>query len=166
MANEVTFAGESLALNRKRLAKATAERERLLAAYLAEAVDLPTFKREQARLGREIDEAQAAIARAEADEGPYQALLEAALNTIRKARESYAEADCYSKRLLNKQLLEKIEITGGRATAVELKQPFHGLFVLAGLNKGSLVGEAGFEPATPWPPARCASGLRHSPTRT
>jgi hypothetical protein len=28
----------------------------------------------------------------------------------------------------------------------------------------SLVGEAGFEPATPWPPARCASGLRYSPT--
>ncbi len=26
-----------------------------------------------------------------------------------------------------------------------------------------LVGEAGFEPATPWPPAKCAAGLRYSP---
>src|SRR5215471_8888493 len=33
-----------------------------------------------------------------------------------------------------------------------------------GANKG-LVGEAGFEPATPWPPARCAAGLRYSPNQ-
>ena len=34
------------------------------------------------------------------------------------------------------------------------------------LRQFEMVGEAGFEPATPWPPARCASGLRHSPTKT
>src|SRR5262249_12632202 len=28
-----------------------------------------------------------------------------------------------------------------------------------------LVGEAGFEPATPWPPAKCAAGLRYSPNQ-
>jgi site-specific DNA recombinase len=70
MANEVTFAGESLALNRKHLARATAERERLLAAYLGQAIDLPMFKREQARLSREIEQAEATIARAEADDSP------------------------------------------------------------------------------------------------
>src|SRR5437879_6085071 len=29
-----------------------------------------------------------------------------------------------------------------------------------------LVGEAGFEPATPWPPAKCAAGLRYSPNQS
>ena len=146
MANEVTFAGESLALSRKRLARASSERERLLAAYLGQAIDLPTFKREQARLGREIDEATAAIARAEADDAPYRELLTTALDIIRNAREGHVEADSYSRRLLNRQMLEGIEITGGQVTAVELKQPFHGLFVLAGLNKTSLVEGPGFEP--------------------
>src|SRR5262252_4569859 len=28
-----------------------------------------------------------------------------------------------------------------------------------------MVGEAGFEPATPWPPAKCAAGLRYSPNQ-
>lgn len=141
-ANEVTFAGESLALNRKRLAKAISERERLLAAYLSQAIDLPMFKREQTRLGREIDQAEAAIAQAVADDSPYRELLTTALDTIRNARETYAEADSYARRLLNRQMLEKVEITGGQLTAVELKQPFHGLFVLGGLNKDSKMSPA------------------------
>src|SRR5262245_36017024 len=32
-------------------------------------------------------------------------------------------------------------------------------------GQGNLVGEAGFEPATPWPPAKCAAGLRYSPNQ-
>jgi hypothetical protein len=28
----------------------------------------------------------------------------------------------------------------------------------------SMVGETGFEPATPWSQTRCATSLRHSPT--
>ncbi len=27
-----------------------------------------------------------------------------------------------------------------------------------------LVGARGFEPPTPWPPAKCAARLRHAPT--
>ncbi len=34
---------------------------------------------------------------------------------------------------------------------------------LANLLK-ELVGAAGFEPATPWPPAKCATRLRHAPS--
>ncbi len=60
-------------------------------------------------------------------------------------------------------LLERVEVSDGQLVSVEMKQPFHGLFFLAGSNKGRTVGEAGFEPATPWPPAKCAAGLRYSP---
>ena len=33
------------------------------------------------------------------------------------------------------------------------------------LELEKVVGEAGFEPATPWPPAKCAAGLRYSPNQ-
>jgi hypothetical protein len=55
-------------------------------------------------------------------------------------------ADPYVKRLLNAQLLERVEIKGGELVSAELKPPFHGLSLLAGSNKGSLVRGPGFEP--------------------
>ncbi len=38
-------------------------------------------------------------------------------------------------------------IKGGELVSVELKPSFHGLFLLAGSNQGSLVGAEGFEPS-------------------
>lgn len=85
----------------------------------------------------------AEIRRAEAADSPYQDLLEAALNCIGDGNRRYVGADPYVKRLLNAQLLERVEIKGGELVSVEPKPPFHGLFLLAGSNKGSLVGRAG-----------------------
>ena len=126
---------------------------------------LDLFKREQNRIAKEIDLAQAEINRAEATDSPYGQLLETALGIIRDARKGYSAADPYVKRLWNRALMERIEIRAGQIARVELKEPFAGLFLCAGSNKRSLVGEGGFEPPTPWPPARCATELRHSPTR-
>ena len=164
LADEVSFSAESLALARRRLARAEHEREKLLRAYFAEALPLDLFKREQNRIAKEIDLAQTEIKKAEATDSPYGQLLETALGIIRNAREGYSAADPYVKRLWNRTLMERIAIGAGQIARVELNEPFAGLFLWAGSNKGRLVGEAGFEPATPWPPARCASELRHSPT--
>jgi hypothetical protein len=153
LANEVTFNAESLALARKRHAKAETELDRAVAAYLAGAMDMKLYKREQERLKEEIRTAETEIKRAEATDSPYQQLLETALDCIRDANRRYVSADSYVKRLLNAQILQRIEIKDGQLVSVELKPPFHGLFLLAGSNKGSLVGEPGFEPGTPWPPA-------------
>jgi len=49
----------------------------------------------------------------------------------------------YAKRLLNAQVLKRVETKVGELVSVELKPPFHGLFLLAGSNKGSLVGLSG-----------------------
>ena len=67
---------------------------------------------------------------------------------MREANRRYVGADPHVKRLLNAQMLQRIEIKGGEVVSVELKPPFHGLFLLAGSNQGSLVGEGGFEPPT------------------
>jgi hypothetical protein len=143
LADEVSFSAESLALARRRLARAEHEREKLLQAYFAEALPLDLFKREQNRIAKEIDLAQTEINRAEATDSPYGQLLETALGIIRDAREGYSAADPYVKRLWNRALMERIEITACQIARVELKEPFAGLFLCAGSNKASLVGHAG-----------------------
>ena len=100
----------------------------------------------QNRIAKEIDLAQAEIKRAEATDSPYGQLLETALGIMRDAREGYSAADPYVKRLWNRALVERIEIGAGQIARVELKEPFAGLFLWAGSNKGRLVGEARFEP--------------------
>ncbi len=40
-------------------------------------------------------------------------------------------------------MLQRIEIEGGALVSVELKPPFHELSLLAGSNKGSLIGGRG-----------------------
>ena len=79
LADEVSFSAESLALARRRLVRAEHEREKLLQAYFAEALPLDLFKREQNRIAKEIDLAQAEIKRTEATDSPYGQLLETAL---------------------------------------------------------------------------------------
>ena len=118
--------------------------EKLLQAYFADALPLDQFKREQTRIGAEIDGTRAELAKAEAADSPYQSMLETALSYIRDARSCYANADPYVKRL--RTGLERIEIKGGQLAGVALKQPFAGLFLLASSNKGTLVGGPGFEP--------------------
>jgi site-specific DNA recombinase len=147
LADEVSFSAESLALARRRLVRAEHEREKLLQAYFAEALPLDLFKREQNRIAKEIDLAQAEINKADATDSPYGQLLETALGIIRNAREGYSAADPYVKRLWNRALVERIEIRAGQIARVELKEPFAGLFLWAGSNKGRLVGDPGFETA-------------------
>ena len=148
LAEEVSFSAEKLVMTQRRLARAEFEREKLLQAYFADALPLDQFKREQTRIAAEIDGARAELAKAEAADSPYQTMLETALSYIRDARSGYANADPYVKRLWNRTLIERIEIKGGQLAGVALKEPFAGLFLLASSNKGTLVGEAGFEPAT------------------
>ena len=59
---------------------------------------------------------------------------------------SRTDQGLFKERSLDIQAME--EIKGGELAGVALKQPFAGLFLLASSNKGTLVGEAGFEPAT------------------
>jgi hypothetical protein len=76
LADEVSFSAESLALAQRRLARTQHEREKLLQAYFAEAMQLDLFKREQNRIAKEIDLARAEINRADATDSPYGQLLE------------------------------------------------------------------------------------------
>ena len=148
LADERSFNTESLVLARRRLARAEHERDRLLQAYFADALSLDIFKREQTRIANEIELSEAEIKRTETAESPYRMLLDSALSIIRDARRRYATAEPYEKRLYNQVILERVQFAAGTRARVDLTPPFNGLFLLASSNKGSLVGETGFEPAT------------------
>jgi len=103
-------------------------------------------------LGRHlVDSAVTEIQRAEAADSLYGQLLETAPARIRDARPRYVDADPYTKRLLNHNMLERIEVKDGQLVSVELKRPVNGLFLLAGSNKGSLAGGTGHFSITPQP---------------
>jgi hypothetical protein len=77
---------------RRKLAHAQHEREKLLQAYFADALPLEVFKREQTRIAKEIDSAQAEIAEAESTDSPYREMLVTALSYMRDAQRGYAQA--------------------------------------------------------------------------
>jgi hypothetical protein len=159
LTDEVSFSVQQAAMARRRLAHAQHEREKLLHAYFADALPLEMFKREQTRVAKEIDRAQAEIAEAESTDSPYREMLETALSYVRDARRGYAQADPYVKRLWNRTLIERIMIKGGQLSGVELMHSYHGLFLLASSNKRCFVGGPGFEPGAS--PSRNLGGFVH-----
>ncbi len=50
------------------------------------------------------------------------------------------------KGLWNRTLIERITIKGGQLAGVELKQLYHGFFLMASSNKRCLVGGPGLNP--------------------
>lgn len=58
-------------------------------------------------------------------------MLETALSYMRDAQRDYAQADPHVKGLWNRTLIERITINGGQLAGVELKQLYHGLFLMA-----------------------------------
>src|SRR5262245_45808496 len=68
--------------------------------------------------------------------------------------------------ILNTRLaLFEVSVKSGLPGAITLEPPLPIQLGRKAAGQGNLVGEAGFEPATPWPPAKCAAGLRYSPNQ-
>lgn len=65
LAEELSSSTEDMKLARRRLARAEHERDKLVQAYLADALALPVLEREQQRVATEIALAQAEIQRME-----------------------------------------------------------------------------------------------------
>jgi hypothetical protein len=120
------FSAESLALAKKHHSKAEAELDRAVSAYLAGAVDTNLYKREQERLQSEIRRAEVEISR------PRRPTT-STCSSSRPPSNAFAPPTApggrrpYVKRLLNAQVLKRVEINGGELVSVELKPPFHGL---------------------------------------
>ncbi len=143
LAEELSSRTENMKLARRRLARAEHERDKLVQAYLADALALPVLKREQQRVATEIALAQAEMQRMEENDTPHEELLEFALSLARDARTSYAAAEPHLKALWNQAILDRVELARGDVMSYRLRPPFDLIFAWAGSNKGCLVGRPG-----------------------
>ncbi len=167
---------------RRRIAKLTEEREKLLHAYYVGAVPIDLLRQEQDRLTAETNQAERQLEVAGASLADIEDTLGKALDLLADCQNAYLAAPGHLRRQWNQALFERLLVYDDDIETAEVAEP---VATLAdpelpvrldgeattqtaassggGSNEGLLIGETGFEPATARPPAECATRLRHSP---
>ncbi|HVA61787.1 MAG TPA: recombinase family protein [Mycobacteriales bacterium] len=112
------------------LAEAEAERRKILDAYYANAIDLTVLKREQERVGADIDRIQAQLADLDASLTAWQEILDLAIRFAGNCATAYSSAEERTRRLFNNAVFETITVaaagstpwsTGHRSTTCSLR---------------------------------------------
>ncbi len=135
------------------LRRVEVERERALARYSRDR-NVDGLER---RMG-EIDAEEAAI---RADLGTVSADdWSEILKLVRNLPALWSDPDAQpeDRRELATAAFSSIDALGARRLAFSMAPPAYGVQAVV------MVGARGFEPPTPWPPAKCAARLRHAPT--
>ena len=188
-----TQAEQEAARQQRRLAKLTDERTKLLHAYYQNAIPLDLLHQEQERISTQTANAEAQLQTAHRSATDVQATLQKALDLLAASPDAYANAPGHLRRQWNQALFLRLLVHDQDIQHAEIAEPFATLttpsladelddpeheprhtpaqnpqdaaaaFNGHGSNKGQIVGETGFEPATARPPAGCATRLRHSP---
>ncbi|MGH9170868.1 MAG: hypothetical protein ACRD0Z_08350 [Acidimicrobiales bacterium] len=138
------------------LAKAENERRKLLDAYYGGAIDVPTLKTEQARIGSTIDTAKDRLADLDANVTEQQEILELAASLATRCGNAYRKANDRTRKLFNAAVFERLDVKGGRLCHEQYRPPFDGVFNASRFEYGTRVELTGLEPATP--------GLQMQPT--
>ena len=161
-----TRAEKEVDRQKRRLSKLTDERTKLLHAHYAGAVPLDLLKSEQARIGRETDEALSRIGVCEMELDAIDRVLDDALKLAGDCKRAYEMADEKIRRQFNQAFFEKLLVEDDRVRGVVLAEPFAQLLaddlvrnlrrdlknpdrVLSsgqGSSFNALVGGRGFEP--------------------
>ena len=151
---------------RRRLAKLTEEREKLLHAYYAGAVPVDLLRQEQDRLTTETNQAERHLEVAEASFTNVEDTLGKALDLLADCQRAYLAAPGHLRRQWNQALFERLVVHDADIETTEIAEPFATLADRAlpkrlsvkaaartslssggGSKDAALVGEAGFEPA-------------------
>jgi hypothetical protein len=130
----------------RRLARAETERRRLLDAYYGGAVDLPTLRTEQERIGREIRAVEGQMEAANAHLEEWQEVLRLAAQIAGTCAAAYARASEKTRRLFNNAVFEGVLVRDGKVAEATFREPFDLLFSPRRFEYGDLAGERGFEP--------------------
>ncbi len=93
----------------RRLAKAEAKRRKLLDAYYAGAIDVPTLKIEQARIGADIGSAKDRLAELDANLGEWQEILELAATFATRCADAYRKASDRTRKQFNAAVFERLD---------------------------------------------------------
>jgi hypothetical protein len=124
----------------RRLRQLANEREKLLRAYYADAIDVQTLKREQARLNSEVAQAEEQLA----TDGDKLKQATEVIDLARNCAASYREARPDVRKMWNRAFFRTIRVKNGKVERADYEEPFASLL---GSHKGSMVEVAGIEPA-------------------
>jgi hypothetical protein len=126
----------------RRLARAETERRKLLDAYYGGAVDLPTLRTEQERIGREIHAVEGQMEAANAHLAEWQEVLRLAAQIAGTCATAYARAREKTRRLFNNAVFEAVLVRDGKAAEARYREPFDVLFTSQRFEYGDLAGKA------------------------
>ncbi len=140
-------ATEFLGRRLRRLAK---EREKLLRAYYADAIDVATLKREQARIKADVAEAESQLASDTEKLAQAKEIIDLALDLAKDCAASYLKARPDVRKMWNRAFFHTIRVRDGTIAGSTHEEPFASIL---GSHKGSMVDPRGFEPLTSWLPA-------------
>jgi site-specific DNA recombinase len=130
----------------RRLAELARERERLLKAYLAEAVPLDLMKIEQERIGKEMTVLEGKAVRPKVQGELVERMLERAFGYLDRLQEAYFAARDRERRAWNQLVFKGFWVGNRRVRRYEFTDFFRDLVEYNCSNTGSVVGGEGFEP--------------------
>ena len=134
----------------RRLSQLASEREKLLRAYYADAIDVTTLKREQARINAEVAQAESQLANDGEKLAHAKQIIDLALDLAKDCAASYRKARPEVRKMWNRAFFNTIRIRDGAIADFTYEEPFASLL---SSHKGSMVDPRGFEPLTSWLPA-------------
>lgn len=124
----------------RRLRQLANEREKLLRAHYADAIDVATLKREQARINAEVAEAESQLAIDGEQLTQAKQIIDLALDLAKDCAASYRKAGPDARKMWNRAFFRTIQVRASRIERFEYEEPFASLL---GSHKGSIVDLAG-----------------------
>jgi hypothetical protein len=130
----------------RRVAKAEAQRRKLLDAYY---IDVTTLKSEQARIGADVQVAKDRLGDLDANLGEWQEILELAATFAIRCGDAYAKASDRTRKQFNAAVFERLDVKDGRHCHEQYRPPFDDIFSVCEfrMRNSSGVELSLFEPA-------------------
>jgi len=137
----------------RRLKQLANERERLLKAYYADAIDVATLKREQDRINAEVAEAEAQLSSEGAKLKKATEVIELALGLAESCPDAYLRAQPDVRKLWNQAFFQKVLVRSGSSPQAQAvyEEPFASLLgsqEVVGSHKSTIVELPGIEPGS------------------
>ncbi len=108
----------------RRLRQLATEREKLLRAYYADAIDVETLKREQARIFAEVTEAEAQLAADGDSLKQAKQIIDLALELAKNCAASYRRARPEVRKLWNQAFFRNVLVSEGQVAGHHYEEPF------------------------------------------
>ena len=120
----------------RRLRQLATEREKLLRAYYADAVDVETLKREQARINAEMAQAEVQLTTDGESLKQAKQIIDVALDLAKNCAASYLKAKADVRKMWNQAFFRKVLVRDGEVDGHEYEEPFASLL---GSHKSQIV---------------------------